>query len=89
MDTDSFIIHIKTEDVYKDISNDVEKRLDTSNYEINKPFPWGKNKKVTGLLKGELGGKIMTEFVELRANNSSYLTDDGSNDKKAKWTKNV
>ena len=39
MDTDSFFIHIKTEDVYKDISNDVEKRLDTSNYEINKPLP--------------------------------------------------
>ena len=44
---------------------------------------------MTGLLKDELGGKIMTEFVGLRANNSSYLTDDGSNDKKAKWTKNV
>ena len=44
---------------------------------------------MNGLLKDELGGKIMTEFVGLRAKNSSYLIDDGSNDKKAKGTKNV
>ena len=66
MDTDSFIMHIKTEDFYKDIVNDVEKRFDTSNYEINRPLPTGKNKKVIGLMKDELGGKIMTEFVTLR-----------------------
>ena len=60
MDTDSFIINIKTEDFYKDIANDVEKRFDTSNYEVNRPFPKGKNKKVIGLMKDELGGKIMT-----------------------------
>ena len=35
MDTDSFIMHIKTEDFYKDIADDVEKRFDTSNYEVN------------------------------------------------------
>ena len=45
MDTDSFIMHIKTEDFYKDIAGDVEKRFDTSNYEINRPLPIGKNKK--------------------------------------------
>ena len=66
MDTDSFIMHIKTEDFYKDIVNDVEKRFDTSNYEINRPLPTGKNKKVIGLMKDELGGKIMTEFFTLR-----------------------
>ena len=66
MDTDSFIMHIKTEDFYKDIANDVEKRFDTSNYEGNRPLPMGKNKKVTGLMKDELGGKNMTEFVALR-----------------------
>ena len=66
MDTDSFIIHIKTEDVYKDIANDAEKRFDTSNYEVNRPLPTGKNKGVIGLMKDELGGKIMTEFVALR-----------------------
>ena len=66
MDTDSFIMHIKTEDFYKDITNDVEKRFDTSNYEINRSLPTGKYKKVIGLMKDELGGKIMTEFVALR-----------------------
>ena len=51
MYTDSFIMHIKTEDFYKDIANDVEKRFDTSNYEVNRPLPTGKNKKVIGLMK--------------------------------------
>ena len=46
MDTDSFIISIKTEDFYEDIANDVEKRFDTSNYEVSRPLPKGKNKKV-------------------------------------------
>ena len=58
MDIDSFIMHIKTEDFYKDIANDVEKRFDTSNYEINRPLPTGKNKKVIELMKDELGGKL-------------------------------
>ena len=46
MDTDSFIMHIKTEDFYKDIADDVEKRFDTSNYEVTGPLPTGKNKKI-------------------------------------------
>ena len=50
MDTNSFIINVKTEDVYEDIADDVEKRFDTSNYEVNRPLPTGKNKKVIGLL---------------------------------------
>ena len=88
MDTDSFIMHIKTEDFYKDIANDVEKRFDTSNLEGNRPLPTGKNKKVIGLMKDELGGKIMTEFVDLRPKTYSFLMDDGWNDKKAKGTEN-
>ena len=44
MDTDSFVMHIKTEDFYEDIANDVEKRFDTSNYEVNRPLPTGKKK---------------------------------------------
>ena len=83
-DTDSFIINIKTNDFYKDISNDVENRSDTSNYEVNRPLPTGKNKKIIGLMKNELGGKINTEFVTLRPKNYSFLTDDGKEDKKAK-----
>ena len=66
MDTDSFIMHIKTEDFYKDIAHGVEKRFDTSNYECDRLLPTGMNKKVIGLMKDELGGKIMTEFVTLR-----------------------
>ena len=87
MDTDSFIMNIKTEDFYKDISNDVEKRFDTSNYEVDRPLSTGKNKKVIGLMKDELGGKIITEFVTLRRKTYSYLTGDCKEDKKAKGTK--
>ena len=87
MDTDSFVMNIKTNDFYKDISNDVDKRFDTSNYEINRPLPTGKNKKVIGLMKDELGGKIITEFATLRPKTYSYSSDDGKEDKKAKGTK--
>ena len=96
MDTDSFVMHIKTNDFYKDIANDVENRFDTSNYEVNtsetsalarKPLPTGKNKKIIGLMKDELGGKIITEFVTLRPKTYSFLTGDGQEDKKAKGTK--
>ena len=59
MDTDSFIVYIKTDDIYKDIAEDVETRFDTSNYELDRPLPKGKNKKVIGLMKDELGGQIM------------------------------
>ena len=87
MDTDSFIIYIKTKDVYEDIADDVEKQFDTSNYEANRPLPTGKNKKVIGLIKDILGEKIMTKFVVLRPKTYFYLIDDGSDDKKAKGTK--
>ena len=87
MDTDSFVMNINTEDFYKDIANDVEKKFDTSNYEVNRRLPTGKNKIVVGLMKDELGGKIITEFVTLRPKTYSYLTDDGKEDKKAKGTK--
>ena len=86
-DTDSFIINIKTKDFYKDIANDVEDRFHTSNYEVYRPLPTGKNKKVIGLMKDELGGNVITEFVALRPKTYSYLTDDCKEDKKAKGTK--
>ena len=74
MDTDSFIIPIKTEDFYKDIANDVEKWFDTFNYDEDdkRPLPIGKNKKVIGLFKDKLGGKITKEFVGLRAKANAY-----------------
>ena len=87
MDTDSFIMHIKTEDFYKDIADDVEEKYDTSNYTAERPLPLGKNKKEIGLMKDELEGRIMKEFIGLRRKCYSYLTDDGNVDKKTKGTK--
>ena len=88
-DTDSFIIHIITEDFFEDIAGDAKKWFDTSNYDGNdkRPLPIGKNKIVYGFFKDELGGKIMKEFVALRAKTYAYLTDDDSEKKKAKGTK--
>ena len=92
MDTDSSTVYIKTDDNYKDIAEDVETRFDTSNYKlecnsIDKPLPKGKNKKVIGLIKDELGGKFITKFVRLRAKFYSYLINDGSEDQKQKAQK--
>ena len=73
MDTDSLIYEIKTDDFYKDIADEVESKFDTSGYRDNdKPLPVGKNKKAIGLMKDELGGDIMTEFVTLRPKMYSY-----------------
>ena len=87
MDMDSFIMHIKTEDFYKDIAKDVEKKYDTSNYTVERPLPMGMNKKVIGMMKDKLEGTMMKEFIGLRPKCYSYLTDDGNIDKKAKGTK--
>ena len=87
MDTDSFIVYIKTHDIYKDIAEDVETRFDTSNYGLDRPLPKGKNKKVIGLMKYKLGRQIMTKFVTLRAKTFSYLVDYSLEDKKPKDTK--
>ena len=88
MDTDSFIIHIKTKDFYKDIANDVEKWFEISNYDENdkRSLLIGK-KKVIGLFKDELGGTIMVEFVGLGVKTYAYLIVDDSKHKKAKGAK--
>ena len=87
MDTDSFIIDIKTEDFYKDISENVLERFDTSNYIYDRPLTININKKVVGLMKDELVGGIITEFVALRPKAYSYKSNDNSELKKAKGTK--
>ena len=89
MDTDSFVMDIKTDDFYKDISNEVDKWFDTSNYDKNenRPLEIGKNKKIIGKFKDELGGKIMTEFCELRAKAYAYKLDDDTEMKKVKGMK--
>ena len=76
MDTDSLVYHIKTKDFYADIANDVELKFDTSGYDKAdaRPLPIGVSKKVIGLMKDDLGGKIMTEFVAL--DQSCMLTEN-------------
>ena len=65
MDTDSFVMDIKTDEFYNDINNNVDKWFDTSNYDKNdnRPLEIGKNKKVIGKFKDELGGKIMSKII--------------------------
>ena len=81
MDTDSFIIYVETDYFYKDISNDVNKWFDTSNYskDIDRPLEKGENKKVIGRFKDELGGLIMSEFCAHRGKTYAFLID-GFND---------
>ena len=88
-DTDSFVIHIFIEDFFEDINNDAERWFDTSNYDKNdkRPFQTGINKKVIGMFKDELGGKIMNKFCALRTKIYAYLMDDDVEKKKAKGTK--
>ena len=88
MDTDSLIYSIKTEDFYADIADDVETRFDTSGYpnDGSRPLSIGKNKKVIGLMKDELGSEIMKEFVSLRPKMYSYRVGN-SEPKKCKGIK--
>ena len=88
MDTDSFVIHIFTEDFFEDISNDVKRWFVTFNYDKNdkRPLEIGINKKVIGMFKDELGGKIVIEFCAPRAKTYGYLMDDDTEKKKAKAT---
>ena len=87
MDTDSFVINVKTKDFCKDIAEDVKERFDTSNFSYDRPLPIGMNKKVVGLMKDELGESIINEFVALRPKAYSYRTDDLVELKMAKGTK--
>ena len=73
---DSFFLYVKTDDIYKYIAEDDETRIDNSNYELNRPLPRGKNKKVIGLMKNELIEKVMTKFLGLRAKTFNYLIDN-------------
>ena len=66
MDKDSFIAYVKTDDIYKNVA-DVEKKIDTLNYQIDRPLPKGKNKKVIWLMRDESAGDLMKEIYRLRA----------------------
>ena len=78
MDANSFVYEIEAEDFYRGIAKDMEKRFDTSGYskDDNRPLPIGINEKVIGLMKDELGEKITTEFVALRAKMYAYIKID-------------
>ena len=77
MYTDSFLVHVKTEDIYKDIAEDVETRFDTSNFEIDRPLPNGK----------KIIRQTMKKIVEFIEKTCSYLNDNNDEDRKAKSTK--
>ena len=87
MDMDSLVYHIKTEDFYADIADDVQTRFDRSGYIPDRPLPVGLIKKVIGPMKDELGDKIMTEFMALRPKLYSYKKLDGLENKKCKGIK--
>ena len=63
METHSFIVYIKIDDLYKDIAEDIETRFDTLNYESDRPLPKRKIEKIIALMKDELARKITTKFV--------------------------
>ena len=89
MDTDSFIMYVETDDFYIHISNVVNKWFDTSNYskDINRPLEKGKNKKVIGKFKDELGDLIMNELCVHTAKTYAFKLDNNNEVKKAKGTK--
>lgn len=72
----SFIVYVKSEDVFADLAGDFEHRFDTSNYKVERPLPIGENKKVISLIEYELDGKIMKVFVALRPNVYRYLSEN-------------
>ena len=72
MYTDSFLVHVKTEDIYKDIAEDVETRFDTSNFEIDRPLPNGK----------KIIRQTMKKIVEFIEKTCSYLNDNNDEDRK-------
>ena len=74
MGTDSFIVYIKTDDIYKEFVEVVKNRFDTSNYKLGRSLPKRKNKNVNGLMKDEFDGKIMTKYGGI---NFDYLSQRG------------
>jgi len=89
-DTDSYIYEIETDDFYRDIAGDVETWFDTSKFDASHPsgIPTGVNKKVIGMMKDEAAGKIIQEFVGLRAKQYSFkMWEDSSEHRRCKGVK--
>ena len=89
MDKDSFIVLVKLEDVdiYVNLTGNVQKRFDRSNYDVKRQLPIEKKKKEIRMMKDELGRKIMRQLVALRPKMYSYFRDDVCINNKAKSTK--
>ncbi|XP_072021514.1 uncharacterized protein [Amphiura filiformis] len=88
-DTDSLLYQIETEDFYEDITPDVDRYFDTSNYPADHPsgIPTGKNKKVPGMFKDEAGGKQIVEYVGLRPKLYAFRMHEGNEEKRCKGIK--
>ena len=87
--TDSFIVYIKTNHIYKDVVEENETRFDTPSYGLEMQLAKVWNEKAIGLINGELGRKKNTKFVGLRAKTFSYLKNDGCENRKIKMNKNI
>ena len=85
-DTDSLLLEIETEDVYKDMAQN-QTLYDTSDYPQDHPLYSSANKKVLGKLKDECAGRAIAEYVGLRPKMYSILEAGGKNTKKAKGVK--
>ena len=88
-DTDSLMYEINTDDFYKDISKDISKKFDTSDYPPSHPsgILTGVNKKVIGMFKDEVAGRQITHFVGLRPKLYSFKVEDEKANKKCKGIK--
>ena len=87
MDTDSLVYDNKTDDFYEDIAGNIKSRFDKSGYSCSHPLPMGVKTKIIGLMKDELGRRIMNEFISLRPKLYAYKALSGSGDKKCKEVK--
>ena len=87
MNRGSLIAYIKTNGVYPNIAEDVETKFETTNYELNRPLPKGKDKKVVNVMTNELGGKTIKEFDRLGAKGYSYLINYDSEEQNARDAK--
>ena len=83
-DTDSLIVHVQTDDLYKDMAQNLDE-YDTSNYPADHPLFSTANKKIIGKFKDELGGQLLTEFIGIRPKMYSYVGEESG--KRAKGVK--
>lgn len=89
MDTESFIVHVKSWDDYEDLAEDIEQRFDASNYELESSLSIGKKQKNDRVDEESIRWRIMKDFVAMRSKMYSYLMDDGHFDSGKRSQKRV